>query len=212
MATGSGKTMLMGASIYYLNKMHDIKNFLIITPPSKDIYNKTIRNFTIGSSETVWNDDVPFKFNVINGDNYQDTKDLFRKDEEDNILIFNISKFGTNATNTKKEWESSEWKDKDGNTISLLDFLSQNKLVIITDEAHHAQNRKSKQIINAFHPTAVLEYTATAIEGETNKEKKNQTIVYKYDIRRFLDDKYGKKVRVLAVPSDEKRKGKKTEI
>ena len=32
MATGSGKTMLMGASIYYMYKMHNVRNFLIITP------------------------------------------------------------------------------------------------------------------------------------------------------------------------------------
>ncbi|MEZ4939187.1 MAG: hypothetical protein R2799_16500 [Crocinitomicaceae bacterium] len=33
--------------------------------------------------------------------------------------------------------KGSIWKDKDGNTISLLDFLAQNELVIITDEAHN---------------------------------------------------------------------------
>ena len=70
-----------------------------------------------------------------------------------------------------------------------------------------------KQVINAFHPLAVLEFTATAVETERNEKKKNQTIVYKYDIRQFLEDKYGKKVRVLALPGqDSKTKGKKTEI
>ena len=44
MATGSGKTMLMGASTYFLNQKFNIKNFLIITPASTDIYQKTIRN------------------------------------------------------------------------------------------------------------------------------------------------------------------------
>ena len=42
MATGSGKTMLMGACVYLLNQKHGIDNFLIITPPAKkDIYHKT---------------------------------------------------------------------------------------------------------------------------------------------------------------------------
>ena len=144
MATGSGKTMLMGASVYYLNKYHNVNNFLIITPSSTEIYKKTIRNFTKGTAETVWNDEVPFKFNLITGDNFKDTKDLFASDTDANIFIFNIDKFGTNATQTKKQWEGSEWKDKNGNTISLLDYLSQNDLVIITDEAHHAQSRKAK--------------------------------------------------------------------
>ncbi|NER10043.1 type III restriction enzyme [Muriicola jejuensis] len=213
MATGSGKTMLMGATVYYLNKYHDVKNFLIVTPSSTEIYKKTIRNFTIGTAETVWNDEVPFKFNLITGDNYKDTKDLFASDTDANIFVFNIDKFGTNATQTKKQWEGSDWKDIDGNTISLLEFLSKNDLVIITDEAHHAQSKKAKQVINAFHPLAVIEFTATAVETERNQNKKNQTIVYKYDIKRFLEDKYGKKVRVLALPGQEsKTKGKKTEI
>jgi len=213
MATGSGKTMLMGATVYYLNKLLGIKNFLIVTPSSTEIYKKTIRNFQKGTHETVWNDDVPFSFNLITGDNYQDQKDLFAKDTDANIFIFNIDKFGTNATKTKLPWESSEWKDSDGNTISLLEFLSQNELIIITDEAHHAQSTKAKQVINAFKPKAVIEFTATAVEAEKSAAKKNQTIVYKYDIKRFLEDKYGKKVRVLALPGQEqKSKGKKTEI
>lgn len=213
MATGSGKTMLMGATVYYLNKLFGIKNFLIVTPSSTEIYKKTIRNFQKGTHETVWNDDVPFSFNLITGDNYQDQKDLFAKDTDANIFIFNIDKFGTNATKTKLPWESSEWKDSNGNTISLLEFLSQNELIIITDEAHHAQSTKAKKVINAFKPKAVIEFTATAVEAEKSAAKKNQTIVYKYDIKRFLEDKYGKKVRVLALPGEEqKSKGKKTEI
>lgn len=213
MATGSGKTMLMGATVYYLNKYHNVNNFLIVTPSSTEIYKKTIRNFTKGTNETVWNDEVPFKFNLITGDNYKDTKDLFATDTDANIFIFNIDKFGTNATQTKKQWEGSDWKDKEGNTISLLEFLSQNDLVIITDEAHHAQSRKAKQVINAFHPLAVIEFTATAVETEKSQAKKNQTIVYKYDIKRFLEDKYGKKVRVLALPGEERKsKVKKTEL
>lgn len=213
MATGSGKTMLMGASVYYMNKIHGTRNFLIVTPSSTEIYKKTIRNFQKGTNETVWNDDVPFKFNIITGDNYKDAKDLFATDTDANIFIFNIDKFGTNATQTKKEWEGSIWKDKEGNTISLLDFLAQNDLVIITDEAHHAQSRKAKSIISAFKPIAVLEFTATAVETDSSATKKNQTIIYKYDIKRFLEEKFGKKVRVLALPgSEQKTKGKKTEI
>ena len=213
MATGSGKTMLMGGSIYYLHKMYGIKNFLIITPSSTEIYKKTIRNFRIGTKETVWNDEVPFKPNIVNGDNFKDTKDLFHTDTDANIFIFNIDKFGTNATQTKKNWEGSVWQDNEGNSISLLDFLADNDLIIITDEAHHAQSRKAKAVINAFKPIAVLEYTATAVEKHRSDKKKNQTIVYKYDIKRFLEDKYGKLVRLLALPGETSgRRGRQSEL
>lgn len=204
MATGSGKTMLMGASIYFLNRKYGINNFLIITPASTDIYQKTIRNFEIGNFESVWADDTPFSFNLITGDNY--TQNLFfNKEKEANIFIFNISKFGTNAKNTEKTWESAVWQDENGNNISIKQFLKDQKLVIITDEAHHAQTKVANKIIKNFHPLAVLEFTATAIESTTNLDKKNQTIIYKYDIRRFLEDGYGKLVRAVALASKQRQ-------
>ena len=207
MATGSGKTMLMGAYIYLLNQKYDIKNFLIITPPSTDIYQKTIRNFTVGNYESVWADDTHFKFNLITGDNY--TQNLFYNEDVDaNIFVFNISKFGSNATNTAKTWESAVWKDEDGNNISIKQYLKDKKLAIITDEAHHAQNRASNNIIKKFHPTAVLEFTATAVEDTRGDEKKNQTIVYKYDIRKLLEDGHGKLVRAVALANQTEKKAK----
>jgi superfamily II DNA or RNA helicase len=204
MATGSGKTMLMGACTYFLNQKFNIKNFLIITPASTDIYQKTIRNFTVGGYESVWADDTPFTFNIITGDNY--TQNLFfDKTKDANIFIFNISKFGTNATNTERTWESAVWQDEHGNNISIKEFLKGEKLVIITDEAHHHQTPAAKKIITNFHPTAVLEFTATAVEAERGQDKKNQQIVYKYDIRRFLEDGHGKLVRAVALANEERK-------
>ncbi len=210
MATGSGKTMLMGACIYFLNQWYGIDNFLIITPASTDIYQKTIRNFQVGTFESVWADDTPFTFNLITGDNY--TQNLFYDESKDaNIFVFNISKFGANAVNTEKPWESSVWKDKEGNTVSIKQFLKDKKLAIITDEAHHAQTPTANRIIKKFRPEAVLEFTATAVEAERNEKKKNQSIVYKYDIRRFLEDGYGKLVRAVGLSSQSKN-GKSKEV
>ena len=209
MATGSGKTMLMGASIYLLNQKFPIKNFLIITPASTDIYQKTIRNFEVGNFESVWADDTPFTFNLITGDNY--SQNLFFDNTKDaNIFIFNISKFGTNASNTEKTWENAVWKDEDGNNISIKKFLQDKELVIITDEAHHHQSPVAKKIIHNFLPTVTLEFTATAIEDVRGQAKKNQTIVYKYDIKRFLEDGHGKLVRAVALAGE--TKARKDEI
>lgn len=205
MATGAGKTMLMGASIYFLNKKYGINNFLIITPASTDIYQKTIRNFEIGNYESVWADDTPFTFNLITGDNYK--QNLFYDSSKDaNIFIFNISKFGTNATNTERTWESAIWQDNNGNNISIKQFFKDRKLVIITDEAHHAQTKAANTIIKNFHPSAVLEFTATGIEDGSGQSKKNQNIIYKYDIKKFLEDGHGKLVRAVALASVERQR------
>jgi type III restriction enzyme len=198
MATGSGKTMLMGASTFFLNQKFGIRNFLIITPASTDIYQKTIRNFQIGGLESVWADDTPFKFNLITGDNF--TQNLIYDENADaNIFIFNIAKFGTNASRTEKPWEDAAWLKQGNNSISIKQFLKGQKLVIITDEAHHAQTPAAKKIIHDFEPTAVLEFTATAVENERGLDRRNQQVVYRYDIRRFLEDGHGKLVRAVAL-------------
>lgn len=198
MATGSGKTMLMGACIYMLNQLHGIDNFLIITPSSTDIYQKTIRNFERGSADTIWLDDSPFSFNLITGDNY--TQNLFFDSSKDaNIFIFNISKFGANAVNSEKTWESAIWQGDAGNSVSIKQYLQNKRLAIITDEAHHHQTLTAKRIISHFEPSLVLEFTATAIEATRGEDRRNQQIVYKYDIRRFLEDGYGKLVRAFAI-------------
>jgi hypothetical protein len=88
---------------------------------------------------------------------------------------------------------------------TILEFLKGEKLVIITDEAHHHQTPAAKRIINNFHPTAVLEFTATAVEAERGQDKKNQQIVYKYNIRRFLEDGHGKLVRAVALANEIKK-------
>lgn len=216
MATGSGKTMLMGASIFYLFKKYGIRNYLIITPASTDIYNKTILNFARGTFESVWANDAPFTYNLITGNDYtaRPLYDGFDSTRDFSIFVFNISKFGTNAINTTKPWEASIWKDQHGNTVSIRDYLHKEDLVIVTDEAHHAQNRVSREIIKSFHPKCVLEYTATAVESAKSEAKKSQTIVYKYDIRRLLEDGYGKTIKAVALNVDEleKRTRKATEV
>lgn len=205
MATGSGKTMLMGACMYFLSQRYGIRNFLIITPASTDIYQKTIRNFQIGNYESVWAPDTPFTFNLITGDNY--TQNLFFDDSKDaNIFVFNIAKFGANATNTEKTWESAVWRDEQGNSIGIRQFLKDKPLVIITDEAHHAQTTTAKRIIKNFHPQLVLEFTATSTETDSKTEKTRQSNVHKYDIRRFLEDGHGKLVRALALKTDDRKR------
>ena len=93
-ATGVGKTRLMGACIAYLYLQKGIKNFFILAP-NLTIYDKLIEDFGNpayhkyvfnGISEFVHNRPV-----IITGDNYNQQGNLF-KEGEIRINIFNISK------------------------------------------------------------------------------------------------------------------------
>jgi|GEM_PF-1926254 len=227
MATGSGKTLVMAASIQLLAERFGLRNFLVIVggPASSNIYQKTIRNFSLGHPQCVWEADTGFAFNLVTGENYregQNNLDFGRIDslgeQAVNIFVFNIQKFtetsgqtGEKTRRTQKPWETAPWKDKDGNTISLHEYLASNRLVIVTDEAHHTQGKASQDIIKSFDPEAVLEFTATADEiGGGNRRA--QDIVYKYDIRRFLDEGYGKLIRALPLDSSKEHNADRDEL
>jgi len=71
LATGIGKTRLMGAAIAYLYHTKGLKDFFILTP-GETIYTKTIENFTQGSKKYVLEGLTNFPmYNLITGENYE---------------------------------------------------------------------------------------------------------------------------------------------
>ncbi len=73
LATGVGKTRLMGAFISYLHLAHGIDNFFVLAP-NLTIYNKLIADFTPGTPKYVFQGIAAFATQppeIITGDNYQ---------------------------------------------------------------------------------------------------------------------------------------------
>ncbi|HRW98038.1 MAG TPA: DEAD/DEAH box helicase family protein, partial [Cyclobacteriaceae bacterium] len=103
-ATGVGKTRLMGAIIAYLYLRKGIKNFFVLAP-NLTIYDKLIGDFgNPGYAKYVFNGISEFVHNrpiVITGDNYSQQGALF-SDSEIRINIFNIAKFNSDSRGTKK--------------------------------------------------------------------------------------------------------------
>ena len=72
LATGVGKTRLMGAFVTYLHLAHGINNFFILAP-NLTIYNKLIADFTPNTPKYVFKGIAEFVVNgpaIITGDNY----------------------------------------------------------------------------------------------------------------------------------------------
>ena len=73
LATGVGKTRLMGAFIAYLHQAEGIRHFFVLAP-NLTIYNKLISDFTPGSPKYVFqglSDFVIQPPEIITGDNYE---------------------------------------------------------------------------------------------------------------------------------------------
>jgi type III restriction enzyme len=218
MATGSGKTLLMGAIITDLWQ-RGYKDFLILTP-NTILFDKTIENFTPRAVKSIFGDGWNLTYNLITGNSYRDKTCNYEEDRDISFYIFNMQKFyDKSVPNSQKNGmdtmkgvpyvrrplEDSLWCDKSGNhTISFVEFLRERRPVIISDEAHHYQQKKTKEAILDFLPSAVLEFTATSIEkGES--ESFGQDNLYKYPMQRYISEGYGKRIFAVGCgTSDEK--------
>ena len=192
-ATGIGKTRLMGACIAYLYLKKGIRHFFILAP-NLTLYEKLIRDFGDtsyekyvfkGLSEFVHNTPV-----VITGENYNSANGLFSA-QEIQINIFNIAKFNSeNRGGAPRMRRLAECLGQ-----SYFDYLaSLDDLVILMDEAHRYHADASKRAINELRPILGLEMTATPTD-EKGKSFKN--IVYEYNLAQALDD--GKYVKIPTV-------------
>ena len=218
MATGSGKTLLMGATI--LDLWHKgYKDFLILTP-NTILFDKTIENFTPRAVKSIFGDGWNLTYNLVTGNSYRDKTCSWEEDKDISFYVFNMQKFYDKSASAQKDGEDtmrgtpyvrrpleeSLWRDKSGeNTISFVEFLRERRPVIISDEAHHYQQKKTTEAILELLPSAVLEFTATSLEKGGESESFGQNNLYKYPMQRYINEGYGKRIFAVGCgTSDEK--------
>ncbi|MDP4162382.1 MAG: DEAD/DEAH box helicase family protein [Bacillota bacterium] len=190
-ATGVGKTRLMGACIAFLYLEKGIKNFFVLAP-NLTIYNKLIEDFGNSSNpKYVFNGIADFVHNkpvIITGDNYNQVSSLF-SETEIRINIFNVSKFSREIKPTKEGGKNMAPRIKRLSEYlgqSYWDYLSNlNDLVILMDEAHRYHADKSKEAINELKPILGIELTATPIDEKGNQFR---NVVYEYSLAQALAD------------------------
>jgi len=210
-ATGVGKTRLMGACIAYLYLEKGIKNFFVLAP-NLTIYNKLIEDFGNSSNpKYIFNGIADFVYNkpvIITGDNYNQVSSLF-SETEIRINIFNVSKFARETKPTREGGRNMAPRIKRLSEYlgqSYWEYLSNlNDLVILMDEAHRYHADKSKEAINELKPILGIELTATPID-----EKQNQfrNVVYEYSLAKALDDGLFVKNPTIATRKDFNAQGK----
>lgn len=184
-ATGVGKTRLMGAFVTYLYTQFNIKNFLIVAP-GKTVYEKLKKDFSDPSYQKyVFNGIGCFAVNppaVYFDDDYRYTGKMFSNDDI-HIFIYNIDKFNKENVLMKKE---NEFLGDSffGKLSSLPD------LVVLMDESHHYRADKASQTINEIKPLLGLELTATPITQSGKKEEKFKNVIYEYSLASAIKDGY----------------------
>lgn len=205
MATGSGKTLIMAGEILTLYT-RGYRNFLFFVN-STNILKKTKENFlNKTSSKYLFNSVINIdgkEIKVREVDNF-----ISNNSDDINIVFTTIQGLHTLMLNPRE------------NALTMEDFVD-NKVVLISDEAHHinAETKKNKnneefyavlswentvrEIFNSNTENIMLEFTATAdLTEPAIKDKYKDIVLFDYPLKQFRLDGYSKEVKVLQADSE----------
>ena len=202
LATGVGKTRLMGAFIAYLFKAEGIRHFFVLAP-NLTIYNKLIADFTPNTPKYVFQGIADFAVEppeIITGDNYESgrgvrARTLFGTDERVHVNIFNISKItstetpkGAEKTNVPRFRRLQEYIGQ-----SYFDYLSKlDDLVLLMDESHRYRASAGMKAISELKPILGLELTATPHVERGGGTQPFQNVIYAYPLSSAMTDGFVK--------------------
>ena len=188
LATGVGKTRLMGAFITYLFLKGKSKHFMVLAP-NTTIYEKLIADFAQGSSQYVFKGILELTHNppvIVTGDNWDNGKGVQGSDLFDSpiINIFNVDKINKDKGRIRKMQEYIG--------ESYFDYLAAlPDLVMFMDEAHRYRAKAGMTAIAELKPVLGLEVTATPKTAGT-KPKDFKNVIYHYPLGNAINDGFVK--------------------
>jgi len=212
LATGVGKTRLMGAFVSYLHLAHGISNFFVLAP-NLTIYNKLIADFTPNTSKYVFKGIAEFAVNspkIITGDDYEVKGRAFDTFTSVSINIFNISKINSEVRGGKSPRikRLSEYLGD-----SYFNYLAQlPDLVLLMDESHRYRADAGVRALNELQPLLGLELTATPFTESNRGPVPFKNVVVDYPLAKAMDDGFVKEPAVVTQRNFDASQHSKEEI
>ncbi|MEM6161929.1 DEAD/DEAH box helicase family protein [Erwinia sp. P6884] len=199
LATGVGKTRLMGAFISYLHLAHGIKNFFVLAP-NLTIYEKLIADFSPGTPKYVFKGIAEFAAyppEVITGDNYEQRGAQVMSDLFSNVRInvFNISKINSEVRGGKAPRIKRLSEYLGDSYFSHLAGLPD--LVLLMDESHRYRASAGVRALNELNPILGLELTATPQVETGSSTIPFKNVVVDYPLARAMEDGFVKEPAVV---------------
>jgi len=198
LATGVGKTRLMGAFISYLHLAHGFNNFFVLAP-NLTIYNKLHVDFTPNTPKYVFTGIAEFATEaptIITGDNYEGMAGtLFDQLHLCKINVFNISKINSEVRGGRSPRikRLSEYIGE-----SYFDYLAGlPDLVLIMDESHRYRASSGVRAINELKPVLGLELTATPFVETNHGPVPFKNVIFDYALGKAMEDGFVKEPAVV---------------
>ena len=201
LATGVGKTRLMGAFITYLFRERLSRHFFVLAP-NLTIYNKLITDFTPNTPKYVFEGIAEFATNppeLITGDNYESGRGV-RSEEAIQARMFDTSPIHINIFNISKI-NSEVRGDKAPRIKRLSEYIGQSyfdylaglhDLVLLMDESHRYRASAGVKAINELKPIIGLELTATPQIETAGKTEPFKNVIYSYPLSTAMKDGFVK--------------------
>ena len=198
LATGVGKTRLMGAFIAYLHLEHGINNFFVMAP-NLTIYNKLITDFTPNTAKYVFKGISEFATDppeIITGDDYESKAGtLFDQVLRCKINIFNISKINSEVRGGKSPRIKRLSEYIGESYFAYLAGLPD--LVLIMDESHRYRASAGVRAINELKPVLGLELTATPFVEGAKAPVPFKNVILDYPLGKAMIDGFVKEPAVV---------------
>jgi type III restriction enzyme len=197
LATGIGKTRLMGAFMAYLHYEKGIKNFFVMAP-NLTIYKKLKADLGDQSNPKYVFRGLDKFVNpprIIDGDNYEEFRQHSLFDTGIIINVFNISKLNSESGRMRRLNEVLGQ--------SYFAYLqAQPDLCIFMDESHHYHADRGFDTINELRPILGVELTATPQIQKGARKVDFKNVVYEYSLAHALNDGLYVKVPVVFTRKD----------
>ena len=187
LATGVGKTRLMGAFVAYLYLVYNIQHFLIVAP-NLTIYRKLYDDFSKANNpKYVFKGIQEININtvkIITTDNYANQRGETLFGNQIEINIFNVQQFAqkdmAGERGITKAWETAG--------ESYFDYLKEHDdLAVMLDEAHHYHADAALGALDILDPLFALEMTATPYlgtqgTGKNSRQIRMKNVLYSYNL------------------------------
>jgi type III restriction enzyme len=195
LATGVGKTRLMGAAIAHLHQAHGVRHFFVVAP-NLTIYEKLRADFTPNTRKYVFEGLADFAVTpplLITGDDWDSGHALrgaggdFFGEGAVHINLFNIAKFGTDDGRRMRRMHEAIGE-------SYFDFLAGlPDLVLLMDESHRYRAASSAQALDDLKPLMGLELTATPQVQQGSRVTPFRNIACEYKLADAIRDGFVKR-------------------